>query len=144
MPSRIVLGIILNCRGGVAVFGHSAPGWTPSLATSPDLRLFHLIGLNLIFGVTGMLALGQAAFMALPGYVSGNFGRTNNVPGALSIPLGIAAAVGIARLVAEIFVRLPGIYFAIGRWGLPLLSKASPVHSHPSPEARRDWCSYLR
>src|SRR5205085_11269660 len=35
----------------------------------------------------------------------------------LAIPLGIVIAVAIARLVAEIFVRLPGIYLAIGTLG---------------------------
>ena len=36
------------------------PGWTPALATVTAFMALSLIGLNLIFGVTGMLALGQA------------------------------------------------------------------------------------
>src|SRR5204862_6183240 len=92
------------------------PAWTPALATVTAFIALSLIGLNLIFGVTGMLALGQAAFTALPGYAAGIL-QKYDVPGLLAIPLGIVIAVAIARLVAEIFVRLPGIYFAIGTLG---------------------------
>jgi len=93
------------------------PGWTPALATVAALTALSLIGLNLIFGVTGMLALGQAAFTALPGYAAGILHKQAGVPGLLAIALGIVIAVVIARLIAEIFVRLPGIYFAIGTLG---------------------------
>ncbi|HEY3078061.1 MAG TPA: ATP-binding cassette domain-containing protein [Burkholderiales bacterium] len=92
------------------------PAWTPALATVTAFIALSLIGLNLIFGVTGMLALGQAAFTALPGYAAGIL-QKYDVPGLLAIPLGIVIAVAIARLVAEIFVRLPGIYLAIGTLG---------------------------
>ena len=92
------------------------PGWTPALATVTAFIALSLIGLNLIFGVTGMLALGQAAFTALPGYAAGIL-QKYEVPGLLAIVLGIVIAVAIARVVAEIFVRLPGIYLAIGTLG---------------------------
>jgi branched-chain amino acid transport system permease protein len=93
-----------------------APAWTPALATVTAFIALSLIGLNLIFGVTGMLALGQAAFTALPGYAAGIL-QKYDVPGLLAIPLGIIITIAIARVVAEIFVRLPGIYLAIGTLG---------------------------
>jgi len=92
------------------------PGWTPALATVSAFMALSLIGLNLVFGVTGMLAFGQAAFVALPGYLAGvvqGFGA----PFLLAIALGLAGSVLVARLMAAIFVRLPGIYFAIGTLG---------------------------
>jgi branched-chain amino acid transport system permease protein len=92
------------------------PAWTPAQATVAALTGLSLIGLNLIFGVTGMLALGQAAFTAIPGYAAGMLEK-QGVPGLLAIVLGVVASVAIARLVAEIFVRLPGIYLAIGTLG---------------------------
>jgi ABC-type branched-subunit amino acid transport system ATPase component/ABC-type branched-subunit amino acid transport system permease subunit len=92
------------------------PGWTPALATVTAFMALSLIGLNLIFGVTGMLAFGQAAFVALPGYAAGML-QAQGVPGLIAIPMGVLIAVLIARLIAEIFIRLPGIYFAIGTLG---------------------------
>src|SRR5579872_4150989 len=46
-------------------------GWTPSVATLAALTAVSVIGLNLIFGYGGMLALGQAAFGAVASYVAG-------------------------------------------------------------------------
>ena len=92
------------------------PGWTLPLATVTAFMALSLIGLNLIFGVTGMLALGQAAFVVLPGYAAGIM-HSFGVPLWAAIPAGILVAVAVARLVAGIFIRLPGIYFAIGTLG---------------------------
>jgi branched-chain amino acid transport system permease protein len=92
------------------------PGWTVPLATVTAFIAVSLVGLNLIFGVTGMLSLGQAAFVVLPGYVAGIL-HSIGVPLLAAIPVGIVVSILTARLVAEIFVRLPGIYFAIGTLG---------------------------
>src|ERR1700732_506205 len=93
------------------------PGWTLALATVTAFGTVSLIGLNLIYGVTGILALGQAAFVAIPGYASGIMEKFG-VSAFVSIPLGVVFAALVARLVAEIFIRLPGIYFAIGPFGV--------------------------
>jgi ABC-type branched-subunit amino acid transport system ATPase component/ABC-type branched-subunit amino acid transport system permease subunit len=92
------------------------PGWTPSLATVAFLTAVSLIGLNLIFGYCGMLALGQAAFSALSGYGAGILYGIG-VPSLIAALAGFLLAVGAARLVAEIFIRLPGIYLAVGTLG---------------------------
>jgi branched-chain amino acid transport system permease protein len=92
------------------------PAWTPAQATVAAFTALSLVGLNLIFGVTGMLALGQAAFTAIPGYAAGIL-QKQGMPGLAAIAVGVVVAVAIARVVAEIFVRLPGIYFAIGTLG---------------------------
>jgi ABC-type branched-subunit amino acid transport system ATPase component/ABC-type branched-subunit amino acid transport system permease subunit len=111
---RVLLGV-------AAVFGIASPylgipGWTPSLATVAFFTAVSLIGLNLIFGYCGMLALGQSAFSALSAYGSGilyGFGMPN-LAAALA---GFVLAVVAARLVAEVFIRLPGIYLAVGTLG---------------------------
>jgi len=92
------------------------PAWTPALATMVAFQATSLIGLNLIFGSTGLLALGQAAFAALPGYVSGILQKFG-LSALLAIPIGIAVTIVLARIVAGVFIRLPGIYFAIGTLG---------------------------
>jgi ABC-type branched-subunit amino acid transport system ATPase component/ABC-type branched-subunit amino acid transport system permease subunit len=98
------------------------PGWSPSLATVAALVAISLIGLNLIFGYCGMLALGQAAFAVIPAYVSGILSALG-VPVLLAVLIGFALTVFIARVLAEIFIRLPGIYLAVGTLGFAYVAE---------------------
>ena len=93
------------------------PGWTPTLATTVALTALALVGLNLIFGVTGMLAFGQAAFMVLPAYVAGVLERAGGAA-VWSLPAGLVVGVVLARMLAGLFVRLPGVFLAFGTLGL--------------------------
>lgn len=95
---------------------YGIPGWTPSLATVAAFVAISLIGLNLIFGYCGMLALGQSAFAAIPAYISGILAM-RGVPILIAALLGFALTVFLARVLAEIFIRLPGIYLAVGTLG---------------------------
>ena len=92
------------------------PAWTPSLATVVLFTATSLVGLNLVFGYCGMLALGQAAFAAIPAYLAGIL-ETNGITPLLAALLSVGGTVVVARLVAEIFTRLPGIYLAVGTLG---------------------------
>jgi branched-chain amino acid transport system ATP-binding protein/branched-chain amino acid transport system permease protein len=92
------------------------PGWTPALATNVALTALALIGLNIIFGVAGMLAFGQAAFMVVPAYFAGVLERVGLSSGP-AIAIGLAVGVVLARVLAELFVRLPGVYLAFGTLG---------------------------
>jgi branched-chain amino acid transport system permease protein len=109
----IALALLLAVASPYAGF---IPGWSPALATNVAFTALALIGLNLIFGVAGMLAFGQAAFMVIPAYFGGVLQRAGIAPG-LSIAIGFVAAVLLARGLAEFFVRLPGIYLAFGTLG---------------------------
>ena len=92
------------------------PGWSPPLATVTAFMAVSLVGLNLIFELTGMLSLGQAAFVVIPGYFAGIL-QAFGAPAIVAILVGTVASILTARLVAEIFIRLPGVYFAIGTLG---------------------------
>ena len=114
-PSRIVLAVLV-IAGIVAPFTALIPGWTVGLATVVYFNALSALGLNLIFGVTGMLALGQAAFMVVPAYCVGildNFG----IPFVVSIAAGLAVTLVLAKYTGRVFVRLPGIYLAVGTLG---------------------------
>jgi branched-chain amino acid transport system permease protein len=114
-PSRIVL-LVLVIAGIVAPFTALIPGWTPGLATVVYFNALSAIGLNLIFGVTGMLALGQAAFMVVPVYGAGILDSLG-VPIYLSLGAGLAITLVLAKYTGRVFVRLPGIYLAVGTLG---------------------------
>jgi branched-chain amino acid transport system permease protein len=96
--------------------------WTLALATVVAFTAVSLIGLNLIYGLTGMLSLGQAAFAAWPVYVASIL-HNSGVPWAIAIPLAVLVSVAIARTIGSIFIRLPGIYFAIGTLGFAFVTE---------------------
>ena len=111
-----LLAIFLALLAAVTPF-LGIPGWTIALATIVCFTSLSLLGLNLIFGVAGMLAFGQAAMMSLPAYVGGMLaGAGVAVP--LALAGGLVAGLAAARLVALIFVRLPGVFLAVGTLGL--------------------------
>ncbi len=98
------------------------PGWSVSVATVAAFTALGLIGLNLVFGVLGMLAFGQAAFIAIPGYVAG-MAEHAGLDTLWAIALGIALTGMIAYVVARIFVHLPGTYFAVGTLGFAFVTE---------------------
>lgn len=112
-PLFLALGLLLVA---VAPLTGLIPGWTPALMTSVALTALALVGLNIIFGVAGMLAFGQAAFMVVPAYCAGVLERFG-VSSGLAIASGLVAGVVLARGLAELFVRLPGVYLAFGTLG---------------------------
>jgi len=113
---RLVLLLVTLAIVGVSPY-LGLPGWTPGLAAVAAFLALGLIGLNLVFGAVGMLALGQAAFMALPAYVSGMMVRFLDAPLPFAFAVGVAAAIFVAWCLSLVFIRLPGIYFAIGTIG---------------------------
>ena len=112
---NLTIAITLAFAALLPYFG-ILPGWTVPLATVTAFIAVSLVGLNLIFGLAGMLALGQAAFAVIPGYLAGIL-QAFAVPAIPAILIGLIASIWIARLVAGIFIQLPGIYFAIGTLG---------------------------
>jgi ABC-type branched-subunit amino acid transport system ATPase component/ABC-type branched-subunit amino acid transport system permease subunit len=116
MTRKTILVAVALLLAVASPYAGFIPGWSPALATNVALTALALIGLNLIFGVAGMLAFGQAAFMVIPAYFGGVLERAG-VAAGLSIAIGFIAAVLLARVLAEFFVRLPGIYLAFGTLG---------------------------
>ena len=110
------------------------PGWTPSLATVAFLTAVSLIGLNLIFGYCGMLALGQAAFSALSGYGAGILYGIG-VPSLIAALAGFLLAVGAARLSPKSSSDSQAFILRSARSDSPMSWKGSPGHFPRSPAA---------
>jgi len=111
-----ILALILAVLAIASPYANLLAGWTPPLATAVCFDTLALLGLNLIFGVGGMLAFGQAAFMALPAYGAGILDNLG-VPFAFDLAAGIFGTIALAWLMARVFVRLPGVFFAVGTLG---------------------------
>ncbi len=116
VSARPVVTVVVLSLLAVASPWAGVPGWTLSVATVAAFTALALLGLNLVFGVLGMLAFGQAAFVALPGYVAGML-EVAGLPTLAAVLAGIVVTVLVAALVARIFVHLPGTYFAVGTLG---------------------------
>lgn len=98
------------------------PGWTLPVATLAAFTAILIIGLNIVFGLAGMLALGQAAFAAIAGYITGLLVQ-GSVPEPVSIATALVLTVGLAWCLAIVFVRLPGIYLAFGTLGFAFVTE---------------------
>jgi ABC-type branched-subunit amino acid transport system ATPase component/ABC-type branched-subunit amino acid transport system permease subunit len=92
------------------------------LATISALSAVSLMGLNLIFGYCGMLVLGQAAFSAVASYACIMIFNAG-APSLVAIAVGLVTAVAAARVLAGIFIRLPGIYLAVGTLGFAYVTE---------------------
>ena len=77
------------------------------------IALIGVLGVYLITGLTGLFSLGQAAFMAIGGYVAAVLIRNYSVPVVPAVVLAIAAAMLAALLVGLPTVRLRRDYISL-------------------------------
>jgi len=71
------------------------------------------IGINIQFGYAGLLNFGQAAFLAVGGYIMGAAIATSSVPLPFAILLALACAVALALILGIPTLRLRADYLAI-------------------------------
>ncbi len=71
---------------------------------------------NLLAGYSGLISLGQQAFIGLGGYALGVFSIYYGFPIWLSILIGGTVSVLFALLISAPIFRMRGVYFAIGTW----------------------------
>lgn len=98
----------------------AAPWW----AGRADMRLlsefFHYLSLailwNLLAGYTGLVSVGQQAYVGFGGYCLFALAMFFGVPPLWAVPLSFLAGVLISVPVAFLVFRLRGAYFAIGTW----------------------------
>ena len=68
---------------------------------------------NLLFGFTGLLSFGHAAFFGSAAYATGWIVRTANLTPELGIVFGVGIAAALGLLVGLLAIRRQGIYFAM-------------------------------
>lgn len=97
-----------------------APFVLPAIGMSPDLLtrilIFGLFGLgfDLLFGYTGLLSFGQAAFYGTGGFVTAYLLTDGVVPNMLvALAIGTVAAAAMGLVIGYLTLRRTGIYFAM-------------------------------
>jgi branched-chain amino acid transport system permease protein len=107
-------------EGAVAVFLVLFPTLLALLGMGTDLgtRIVILglfgLGVDLIFGYTGLLSFGQAAFFGTGGFVTAYLLISHIVPNTLgALAIGTAVAAFFGALIGALALRQVGIYFAM-------------------------------
>ena len=91
------------------------PFLMPYDALSVNILIFGLyaVGFNLLFGYTGMLSFGHAAFLGVGGYLTGIAVVHAAWPWWAAIVVGIAASCATGLVIGYLAIRTRGIYFSM-------------------------------
>ena len=87
----------------------------PYEALAINILIFGLyaVGFNLLFGYTGMLSFGHAAFFGVGSYLTGISMVHFNLPWFAAIVAGVAAAALAGLVIGYLAIRTRGIYFSM-------------------------------
>ncbi len=92
-------------------------GYIQTILTLTGITMIGVMGCYLVTGLTGLFSFGQAAFMALGGYVSAVLALRWNVPFPLAAAAGVLVAVICGLLVGLPTVRLRRDYISLVTFG---------------------------
>ena len=87
----------------------------PYDALAVNILIFGLyaVGFNILFGYTGLLSFGHAAFFGVGSYITGIAIVHFNVPWLAAIAIGTAAAALVGVVIGYLAIRTRGIYFSM-------------------------------
>jgi len=84
-----------------------------AMAVSAGIFALMALGMNVIWGMAGLINLGLVGFFAVGAYVSALLTIKLHFPIAIGIVTGTAVAAAVGAVVALVTVRLKGDYLAI-------------------------------
>ena len=87
----------------------------PYSALAVNVLIFGLfaVGLNVLFGYTGLLSFGHAAFLGVGGYLTGISMLSFALPWWLALLIGVAASALVGLVMGWLAIRSRGIYFSM-------------------------------
>src|SRR5205085_5336490 len=87
----------------------------PYEALAVNILIFGLyaVGFNLLFGYTGLLSFGHAAFLGTGSYLTGIAIVSAGVPWPLAVLVGVAASALLGAVIGYLAIRTRGIYFSM-------------------------------
>jgi len=91
------------------------PWLMPYEALAVNILIFGLyaVGFNLLFGYTGMLSFGHAAFLGVGSYLTGISIVHAHLHWLLAIAVGVVAAGLVGVIMGHLAIRTRGIYFSM-------------------------------
>jgi branched-chain amino acid transport system permease protein len=90
------------------------PWLLPSQALAVNVLIYGVlaVGYNLLFGYTGMLSFGHAAFFGAGAYITGIAIGRFGIPWFAAVPLGVLGGGVLAFIIGMLSTRTRGIYYA--------------------------------
>ena len=87
----------------------------PYQALAVNILIFGLyaVGFNLLFGYTGLLSFGHAAFLGVGGYLTGISMIDGGLPWPLAVAVGVASSALVGLVIGYLAIRTRGIYFSM-------------------------------
>lgn len=103
---RVLLSIAALCL---------LPWLLPSKALAVNVLVYGVVavGYNLLFGYTGMLSFGHAAFFGAGAYITGIAIGQFGVPWYAAVVLGVLGGGALALVIGALSTRTRGIYFSM-------------------------------
>ena len=107
--------VVRHRVGAVVLFLLVFPLVMPYEALAINILIFGLyaVGFNLLFGYTGMLSFGHAAFLGTGSYLCGIAIVSFGWPWWAAIVLGVVASTAIGAVIGFLAIRTRGIYFSM-------------------------------
>ena len=115
MTTRFLHLVVRHRVGAVLVFLLLFPLLMPYQALAVNILIFGLyaVGFNLLFGYTGLLSFGHAAFLGVGSYLCGLAIVAGGWPWWAAIAAGVAASAAVGVVIGYLAIRTRGIYFSM-------------------------------
>ncbi len=112
---RVLAAVTRHRVAAVLAFLLVLPLLMPYHALAVNVLIFGLyaVGFNLLFGYTGLLSFGHAAFLGVGSYGAGIAIVSLALPWWAAIGLGVLAATAAGALIGLLAIRTRGIYFSM-------------------------------
>lgn len=115
-PGQEIFKAIANHRVlATVVFFAIFPLLMPYQSLAINILIYGLfaVGFNLLFGYTGLLSFGHAAFFGVGAYTAGILISQGIAPWWLAIPVAVVMGCLVALVMGLLAIRTRGIYFAM-------------------------------
>lgn len=115
-PSSSGLGWLLEQRVLLSIAVLAVLPWLlPSQALAVNVLIYGVVvmGYNLLFGYTGLLSFGQAAFFGAGAYFTGIAIGRYGVPWFAAVPIAVLLSTCLAAAIGIVSTRTRGIYFSM-------------------------------